>query len=407
MAKILDDIANQHGYVPPDDGYAPGTTADGPWGSITALQEALVAAGFDPGPIDGIMGPLTRAAMGAFKASIGGTGFVLSANDWAVLQETSAEPPLPGNLPDDGTGSGYLTESWLAQIPELKAFIDEWAVKFEDEDFPPDSAMARDLENDFLNALMKTDWWKSSSGSWRVSEQMRIEDPASWELQRDINRKDVKMIATALGYPLNDKEIEWFANFVARTGATNIEIQRAIMDKKYYDFEKEGDHFIPGRKVGVGSIRGEYDRLKEFARDNLISIRDERLWEYAHDINSEKRTTESVDQIINDFTKVRYDFLQPDFIDRLHESGQTISDYLNPVRDAVASVWEIDPRELSLTNEWFSDNLLVNEDGTERFINTREARLLAHQDERYKSTDAFKGKMSNFSNSVMQAFGAV
>ena len=334
---------------------------------------------------------------------------ILDTNANAFFGDTTTETfPSPGRLFDDGTGSGYLTESWLAQIPELKAFIDEWAAKFEDEDFPPDSAMAQDLENDFLNALIKTDWWKSSSGLWRLSEQTRIEDPATWELQRDINRKDVKMIATALGYPLDDQEIEWFANFVARTGATDIEIQRAIMDKKYYDFEKEGiANYQPSRKVGVGSIRGEYDRLKEFARDNLISIKDERLWEYAHDINSEKRTTESVDQIVTDFTKVRYDFLQPDFIDRLHGSGQTISDYLNPVRDAVASVWEIDPRELSLTNEWFSDNLLVNEDGTERFINTREARLLAHQDERYKSTDAFKGKMSNFSNSVMQAFGAV
>ena len=35
------------------------------------IQEALVAAGYDPGPIDGIEGPLTRAAIAAFQADRG------------------------------------------------------------------------------------------------------------------------------------------------------------------------------------------------------------------------------------------------------------------------------------------------------------------------------------------------
>ena len=35
------------------------------------IQEALVAAGYDPGPIDGIDGPLTRAAIAAFQADRG------------------------------------------------------------------------------------------------------------------------------------------------------------------------------------------------------------------------------------------------------------------------------------------------------------------------------------------------
>ena len=310
----------------------------------------------------------------------------------------------------EGTGAAFVTGTWWAQIPQLQDFIAEWADKFDKPDFPWTPVSIRTLEGEFLEALIKTDWWQAHSGTWRLNKQQQIEDPASWEQQQEINRKDVKQFAANLGYTLDDDETEYFANYVSQTGATNEEIQRAIMDKFYYEKTPKGDTYaeVTGRgRIGVGSIRGEYDRLKEFARDNLISIKDERLWEYAHDINSGKRTTESVDQIVTDFTKVRYDFLQPDFIDRLHGSNQTISDYLNPIRDAVAAVWELDPTELSLTNEWFSDNLLVNEDGTERFINSREAKLLAHQDERYKSTDAFKGQMSNFSNRVMQAFGAI
>lgn len=39
--------------------------------STLALQKQLVAAGFDPGPIDGIMGPRTERAIIAFKRSVG------------------------------------------------------------------------------------------------------------------------------------------------------------------------------------------------------------------------------------------------------------------------------------------------------------------------------------------------
>lgn len=39
--------------------------------SVTKIQTALKARGFDPGPIDGIMGPKTEAAIVAFKLSKG------------------------------------------------------------------------------------------------------------------------------------------------------------------------------------------------------------------------------------------------------------------------------------------------------------------------------------------------
>jgi peptidoglycan hydrolase-like protein with peptidoglycan-binding domain len=39
--------------------------------AVRQLQEALKAAGFDPGPIDGVYGPLTEAAVRAFQSSVG------------------------------------------------------------------------------------------------------------------------------------------------------------------------------------------------------------------------------------------------------------------------------------------------------------------------------------------------
>ena len=58
------------------------------------LQEALKAKGHDPGPIDGIMGPKTRAALTAFQEASGikGTGRL---DDQTAEKLGLAKPELP------------------------------------------------------------------------------------------------------------------------------------------------------------------------------------------------------------------------------------------------------------------------------------------------------------------------
>ena len=310
----------------------------------------------------------------------------------------SQSPPAGTHEP---TYDNYVTRSWISQIPELEEFVERWAARFEPHDDVPLTERGRaNLEEEFLNELHQQPWWISHTGTYRANAQMRIEEPASWEEQQDIYRGDARRWASALGYTLTDEDADYFADYMAQTGATPAEVERAITDKFFYSAGEP-------TRVGAGAIRGYYDRIKEFARDNFVTIKDERLWEYAHDIKSEARTEESVLQIVTDFTKAQYGFLQPDFVDRLHGAGLSLADHLEPVRQAVAAKWEIDPSELQMSNQWFQDNLLVNDNGTERFINSREAGLLAHRDNRYKTTDAHKEQMSNFSNTVLQLFGAV
>jgi peptidoglycan hydrolase-like protein with peptidoglycan-binding domain len=53
-------------------GGAPAATAGGlPRERVRLAQERLAAAGFDPGPVDGAMGPRTRAALRAFQEARG------------------------------------------------------------------------------------------------------------------------------------------------------------------------------------------------------------------------------------------------------------------------------------------------------------------------------------------------
>lgn len=65
---------------------------------VAEIQRQLIAHGFDPGPVDGLLGPRTAAAIVAFKRSI---GFVarpwVGPQTWAALMKDPA--PRPVDLP--------------------------------------------------------------------------------------------------------------------------------------------------------------------------------------------------------------------------------------------------------------------------------------------------------------------
>jgi hypothetical protein len=81
--------------------------AHGDW-RIGQAQELLKAAGFDPGPIDGVLGPLTRAALRRYQVSQG-----LPATE--VLDEATRQALLPSDLTQrDAEGK---PEPWLYAPP--------------------------------------------------------------------------------------------------------------------------------------------------------------------------------------------------------------------------------------------------------------------------------------------------
>jgi hypothetical protein len=94
----------------------------GDW-RIGQAQDLLKAAGFDPGPLDGVLGPRTREALRRYQASRGlpatgvlgaATRQVLLASDPAQTRgEASQEPGLKAP-----PGGAYKKMSSLAQLPD-------------------------------------------------------------------------------------------------------------------------------------------------------------------------------------------------------------------------------------------------------------------------------------------------
>lgn len=74
--------------------------------SILKIQTALKARGFDPGPLDGIMGPRTKAAVIAFQKSVG--GLVVDGIPGPATQAKLFAAPGTGNLSRGSTGPAVL-----------------------------------------------------------------------------------------------------------------------------------------------------------------------------------------------------------------------------------------------------------------------------------------------------------
>tara|TARA_R110002020_G_scaffold37811_1_gene113956 strand:- start:414 stop:914 length:501 start_codon:yes stop_codon:yes gene_type:complete len=61
-----------------------------------ALQQRLLSLGFNPGPLDGLIGPRTEAAIVAFKLSVGLRARpYVGPITWAALMEPAPESDLP------------------------------------------------------------------------------------------------------------------------------------------------------------------------------------------------------------------------------------------------------------------------------------------------------------------------
>lgn len=99
------------------------SAAHGDW-RLGQAQARLKAAGFDPGPIDGVLGPRTQAALRRYQASQGlpETGALDDATQRVLLPPE--RPPergeaAPGPRPKAPPGGAYQKMSALYQLPDF------------------------------------------------------------------------------------------------------------------------------------------------------------------------------------------------------------------------------------------------------------------------------------------------
>ena len=93
---------------------------------IRAVQQALIKAGFDSGPVDGVYGTKTAKAVRAFqKAKVQKADGIVGPQTWGALFETSLKPQEPVRTirrGDMGDNDGAATIDKPAKLSHLAGF---------------------------------------------------------------------------------------------------------------------------------------------------------------------------------------------------------------------------------------------------------------------------------------------
>lgn len=159
--------------------------------SVSEIQQALKNAGFDPGPIDGVMGPRTKAAIRAYQQSKGlAVDGVAGPKTQASLQGTT--PGSASNSVDADVASKYPQYLWALHDPELGPLVREAAQNGLD---------AGQLQGKLYN----TPWWRTHGQAARNFMALQGSDPAEAMIRlRDLGSAN-KLIsyATQMGVPMN------------------------------------------------------------------------------------------------------------------------------------------------------------------------------------------------------------
>ncbi|MCP3104051.1 peptidoglycan-binding protein [Myxococcus sp. K15C18031901] len=101
----------------------PPTVREGAKGAtVTDLQKRLAAAGFNPGPVDGLFGPKTEKAVKAFQKAKGlAQDGIVGPKTWGALKAGGVKPPT--GKPPQGKGSvETFVQKALAQAGDKYIF---------------------------------------------------------------------------------------------------------------------------------------------------------------------------------------------------------------------------------------------------------------------------------------------
>ena len=379
------DTTTPDGTGTPDGG----TPVDGPWGTVEALQEALLAAGFNPGPIDGIIGPLTRAAMEAFNVSIGGSGWGISADGWATLLSTSAGEGTPDEIVTDedianlaaayGYGARWLNHEELGPI--LRQAAEEgW--------YDNETGIAR------LEAAIKaTDWWDDFDANERNHQLLEASDPAEAERLLDLQVDMLQRAATRLGLTIADDRVREMARAAHVENWSDYQINQNML------LEAE---WAPGQ--AGGAVEDNYAIIDALAGDYFVDhlIDDTTKDEWARALYLGDATEMGIRNDISALAQSSF----PSMEARISQ-GYSTRQIVAPLRQEAARLLEIDATSIDFMTDprfqpiWQQQN----DDGTTRVMSVAETGQYVRGLEDWQTTTNATNDAYRFADYIGKKFG--
>ena len=174
--------------------------------------------------------------------------------------------------------------------------------------------------------------------------------------------------------------------------------KRGIDDLTIFDEALSGAKFEPG-KTG-GSQATNYNSLLSIATRNGISV----------SLLPKVLGFDSIDQVlkelqtgasIDDFTQKIRNYAKtamPDYVKKLIDQGQDLTDIINPYRATISDVLEIPYNSIDVTDKNIQNALAGN-------ISLADLRKQLRKDDRWQYTDAARSEVASVTRQVLQDFG--
>lgn len=394
---------------------------------VRELQNLLLRAGYNPGPVDGMMGPATKAAYSRFITAQGydPSGMMtkelprivaqLSTNTQGAWESitlgsepgsapATATTPAQGVAPVStaGTPSGTPAQAPTVAVPGMDDGTTEATVrqKYPHLSYLLDNPEVKDVlmratqggwdQATLQGELWKTTWWQTTSNATRLWDQKFAQDNATAMLEWDQRTVTISNLMSQLGFKLPENDVKWIAGRVLREGWSDDQLKRYL-----------GQLARTGG-VGPGQVTEQAAQLKALGKNYMRALSDGEANEYAIRIAEGSLTRDAVESMLRNEAKGRFTWLTEQI-----DSGLSPMDLFGSLRSAVAKELEVDPASIDFTDMKWSGltNPVTGEDGKFRSMNFYEAQRWARSQAEWGYTDNANRQAAQLELDLLKAMG--
>jgi peptidoglycan hydrolase-like protein with peptidoglycan-binding domain len=372
-----------------------------PGDAVKQLQQYLANQGYPPGPVDGVYGPRTAAALHAFQQANGIpvsdtytvqlAGFVL--NDTAGVQGSGG---APAPMPQDQLTAGALPGTTVtgSDIDVIKEMYPEFSYYVTHPEIGPilaDSVAKNLTPTQLWSRLTGTNWWRERSATARQWESVSMVDPATADRQRGTRRLEVSSTASRLGIQLSTEHLNWIVEHSLMWGWNDNEIM-AILGQVGRSQPNAGK---------VGDLGASVLKLRRLAAEYLIPVGDADLREWAFRIEEGTQSEAGFSTWVQGQARARFSWMAEDI-----DKGVTPGQYFSPLKFTVAQTLEMNEADVDLSDPRFADLVdYVDSNGIKRGMTLAEARQWARQQPEWAKTDNARDASNSMMTGLAQLFG--
>lgn len=326
---------------------------------IIALQNKLKAAGYDPGPIDGIYGPRTKAAEAAFNAKQGAA-------------------PAPANQSQEEkitalamTQHGGVLAPYVAD-PEIRALLGRY--------------VRGEIDDATLQGLvMQTKMWTTSTGSQRAWQTLEASDPASAAQKVQAQSAAIMAAARQQGVTLDQARADQLAKESLRSGWNETQLQQSITAEFHYQ-----SSLLAGKAADYRS------QVENLANAYGLPFSDAQKAIYVTWMVQGLADQGFVESTFRDYAKGMYPTLTQWF-----DEGKTLEQFADPYRQQAANTLGVNPQTVDWKDPKWGQalNYIDPKTNQKRPMTLDEWNQTMRSDERYG--------WKNTSNAKAEAYGIV